>query len=95
MSNTDADSPVMWVPSMDVHLCRWFSNYQDAWEAREAEGGYLFPYKHHFFVTEADAIRELGLDPEDPDWELIGWDWVHPLESEAWERLKDKRELAV
>ena len=89
------ESPVMWVPAMEVYLNQWFSAYEEAWESREAGGGYLFPYRHHFFVTEADAVRELGLDPEDPDWELIGWDWVRPLDPEAWERLKEKRELAV
>jgi len=31
------------------------------------------PYRHHFFVAEGPAIRYLGLDPEDPDWERIGW----------------------
>jgi hypothetical protein len=40
------------------------------------------------------AIRELGLDPADPDWERIGWDWVRPRDADAWERLKLKREVA-
>ena len=95
MDTVDSESPVMYVPSMDVFVNRWFSRYEDAWEAREAEDGYLFPYRHHFFVTEADAVKELGLDPEDPDWELIGWDWVRPLDQEAWTRLKEKREAAL
>jgi hypothetical protein len=85
----------MWIPSMDVFLTRWFSTYHEAWEAREREGGYLFPYRHHFFVAEAEAVRELGLDPDDPDWELIGWDWVRPLDPEAWLRLKEKREIEI
>ena len=58
------------------------------------EGGYLFPYKNQFFVTESEAVRELGLDPKDPDCEVIGWDWVQPLDEKAWERLLEKRLLA-
>lgn len=85
----------MWVPAMDAHTIRWYSNYDEAWNTREAEGGFLFPYKQHFFIVEGDAVRELGLDPEDPDWEMIGWDWVQPLDTEAWERLKEKREQAL
>ncbi len=46
----------------------------------------------HFFVTFGEAIRELGLDPADPDWARIGWDWVCPRDAEAWQRLKIKRE---
>ena len=37
-------------------------------------------------------MRELGLDPEDPDWERIGHDWVRPQDREAWTRLCAKRE---
>jgi hypothetical protein len=80
---------------MDVFLNRWFTSYEDAYAAREAEGGYLFPYEHHFFVTTPTAIRELGLDPRDPDWERIGWNWVRPLDPDAWERLKERREIAA
>jgi hypothetical protein len=84
----------MYVPAMHVFLNRWFTNYEEARAARDTAGGYLFPYKNQFFVTDAGAVRELGLDPADPDWELIGWDWVCPRDPEAWERLKEKREIA-
>jgi hypothetical protein len=87
--------PLMWVPSMDVYLCRWFTSYEEARAAREIEGGYLFPFRHHFFVAPGGALRELGLDPTDPDWERIGWDWVRPLDRLAWERLNEKREIAA
>jgi hypothetical protein len=95
MNPVDAGSPLMWTPTMDVFLNVWFSSYDDAWEARERDGGYLFPYRHHFFLAPAEAVRELGLDPDDPDWELIGWDWVRPLDPDAWTRLKEKREQAL
>ena len=42
----------------------------------------------------ARAAREPGLDPLDPDWERIGWDWVRPLDTGAWQRLMTKREVA-
>lgn len=80
---------------MDVFLSRWFASYDEARAARQESGGFLLPYRHHFFVAEAPAIRYLGLDPEDPDWERIGWDWVRPLDDEAFARLKEKREIAA
>ena len=90
-----AEAPIMYVPRMDAILSRWFTTYEEARSAREAEGGYLLLYKNHYFVTTSEAIRELGLDPADPDWARIGWDWVFPRDSQAWQRLKAKRELAL
>ncbi len=84
----------MYVPRMDAFLNRWFTSYEAARTSLEAEGGYLLPYQNQVFVAEAGAIHELGLDPEDPDWERIGRDWVRPLDREAWERLVIKREIA-
>ncbi len=43
----------------------------------------------------AEGVRELGLDAEDPDGARIGWDRVKPAHTKAWERLKQKRELAL
>ena len=54
-------------------------------------GGYLLPYRHQFLVCESEAIRLLGLDPGDPDWERIGRDWVRPADRDAWRRLRDRR----
>lgn len=95
MTNSHQADPIMYVPRMDAILNRWFRNYTEARASLEAEGGYLLPYKNHFFVTLTEGIRDLGLDPEDPDWERIGWDWVQPKDREAWERLKEKRQQAV
>jgi hypothetical protein len=85
---------VMYVPRMDAILSRWFTVYDEARASLEAEGGYLLPYRRYFFVTTSEAIRELGLDPNDPDWARIGWDWVRPGDPEAWARLRQKRALA-
>jgi len=87
----DDPGPLMYVERMDAFLNQWFTSYDEARAVREAEGGYLLPYKTQFFVTVAAAIVELGLDPLDPDWERTGWDWVRPLDWEAWELLRDKR----
>jgi hypothetical protein len=95
MTNSEAESPIMYVARMDAVLNRWFRSYAEARASLDAEGGYLLPFKHQFFVTLSEGIRDLGLDPDDPDWERIGWDWVQPKDREAWERLKEKRELAV
>jgi hypothetical protein len=89
------EAPVMYVVRMDAIVNRWFTTYEEARASLESEGGYLFPYKNQFFVTLREGVRELGLDPDDPDWARIGWDWVMPADAEAWERLKNKRELAT
>jgi len=87
--------PVMWVGSMDAVVSRWFNDYERARASLHAEGGYLFPYESHYFVTFREGVRELGLDPDDPDWERIGWDWVRPADLAARKRLEAKRELAL
>lgn len=93
MQAADKNDTLMYAPGMHVFVNRWFRTYEEARASLESEGGFLFPYKHQFFVTESEAIRELGMDPDDADWELIGRDWVRPLDLEAWERLKKKRML--
>jgi hypothetical protein len=80
---------------MGAFLNRWFVDYDEAAASRRAEGGYLLPYRRQFFVTTADAVRELGLDPDDPDWARIGFDWVRPLDVEAHLRLCRVRQRVV
>ena len=90
---TQGEGPIMFVRGMDAILSRWFITYEEARASLEREGGYLLPYRNQYFVTSSEAIRELGLDPADPDWAKIGWDWVRPKDTEAWQRLRAKREL--
>jgi hypothetical protein len=92
MTGANQDEPTMYVPRMDAVLNRWFTTYAEARSSLESEGGYLLPFKSQFFVTLREGIRELGLDPDDPDWALIGWDWVEPKDRDAWKGLKEKRE---
>ena len=87
------DSGTAWYPSrLDVYLNLWFASYEEARKAREEEGGYLLPYKKNFFVCPPGAIRMIGLDPDDPDWELVGWDCARPRDEEACRRLCEKRD---
>ncbi|MEM6453804.1 MAG: hypothetical protein AAF772_01790 [Acidobacteriota bacterium] len=93
----DADLPrdLMYVRGHDVLLNRWFARYDEAAASRADAGGYLLPYRHQFFVCEAEGIRLLGLDPDDPDWARIGWDWVQPRDPVAWQRLHAARLRAI
>lgn len=95
MTESHDEKQFMYVPRMDAVLSRWFTSYEAALSSLGSEGGYLLPYKGQFFVTSGEGIRELGLDPDDPDWARIGWDWVRPKDREAWERLRGKRERAM
>ena len=78
-------------PQLDVFLNHWFARYDEARAWLEREGGFLLPYRHHFFVCQAEAIRVMGLDPDDPDWKKVGWDCARPADHEAYERLYAKR----
>ena len=82
-------------PDLDVFLNRWFSSYEEARGSLESEGGFLLSYRRHFFVCEAGAIRAMGLEPDDPDWERVGRDCARPADEEAFRRLCEKREQAV
>src|SRR5204862_7040692 len=81
--------------NLDVFLNHWVSNYDDVRASRDHHGGFLLPYQNHFFVCQPDVIAALGLDPEDSDWEKIGYDCAHPNDEDAFERLREKREGVV
>lgn len=90
------DGETLWYPpTLDVFLNQWFSNYEEARAALESGGGFLLPYRRHFFVCQPEAIRAMGLDPEDPDWEKAGRDGARPADAEAFGRLREKRERAA
>lgn len=66
---------------------QWFSNYQEAKEILKTSGGYLLPYQQQFFICEGGYIDYLGLNPADPNWEKIGYNWVEPQDIGAWQEL--------
>jgi hypothetical protein len=90
-----ADGREMYERGLSVLLNRWFATYEEARRSLEEDGGFLLPFDSQFFICEAEGIRVLGLNPDDPDWERIGCDWVKPRDAEAWSRLKQKREQAL
>ena len=73
-----------------VHWNIWSASYDEARNIRQQHGGYLLAYRRHFFITDRHFIKTLGLNPDDPDWELIGRDWVKPRRWDARERLYGK-----
>lgn len=91
----DPGPPPFHTPRLDSCLNRWFTVHAEALESLRREGGYLLPYRGQFFVTEAEGILALGLDPGDPDWSAIGFDLVKPLDAPARERLCRKRRAAI
>lgn len=94
MNETDQDT-LWYQTSLDVFLNRWYSDYAEAQSSRERHGGFLLPFKNHFFVCASDVISALGLDPYDPDWEKIGWNAAQPANIEAYQRLREKRKGVV
>jgi hypothetical protein len=74
----------------DAHWNIWSASYAEARAIREQHGGYLLAYRRHFFIVDRYFIETLGLQPDDPDWELIGRDWVKPAHVDARERLYGK-----
>ena len=71
-------------------LNQWFATYAEAKSYQQLNGGFLLPFKNQFFICDADYIVNLGFDPEDAGWKLIGYDWAHPDNKEAWQRLYKK-----
>ncbi|WP_454785272.1 hypothetical protein [Legionella sp. WA2024007413] len=68
----------------------WFAQYTEAKAHQRTQGGFLLPFKNQFFICDADYIHNLGFNPEDEDWKLIGYDWVNPERKDAWKRLYKK-----
>ena len=68
----------------------WFKTYEEAAAVREAKSGYLLAYRRQYLVVDAFYLEALGLDPADPDWAAMGFDWVRPRDVAARTRLYAK-----
>ncbi len=73
-------------------LNEWYGSYETAKEALDKqlldkESSYLLPYKSQFFICGADYIIALGLDPDDTNWQAIGYNWAKPKDETAWQEL--------
>ncbi|HYW73318.1 MAG TPA: hypothetical protein VE961_20015 [Pyrinomonadaceae bacterium] len=92
----EKDNSELWYhPHLDVFLNRWYADYDAARASLERDGGFLLPYRRHFFVCQPEVISALGVDPDDPDWQAIGRDCARPRDAAAFERLRQKREKVV
>jgi hypothetical protein len=84
------DTEAFFDATRGILLNRWFASYPEAAESLRRDGGYLFPFREQFFITEAGFITALGVDPADPDWARMGFNWVEPLDPAARSRLEQK-----
>src|SRR5436190_6451023 len=58
------------------HLNLWYKTHDEAETVRRTRGGYLLAYRKQFLVVESPYIEGLGLDPNDPDWKDLDFDWT-------------------
>ena len=77
-------------PRCSTHLNHWFTDYTEAAAKRAELHGYLLGFKQQFVVVDRLFIDTLGLDPADPDWGAIGFDWIRPSDPAARVRLYEK-----
>ena len=70
-----------------AYLNRWFRDLETAEESLRAEGGWLFPYRHQYFICEAGFLDARGIPSDDPDWARIGHNWAKPADPAAHARL--------
>lgn len=90
----EATGDEVYAPRVSLYLNLWFAEHAEARQVLAAQGGYLLPYRRYCYITSAEGVRELGLDPDDPDWARIGFDWLQPADREAHARLQARwREL--
>lgn len=72
------------------YLNHWTRDYAQAAALRADRGTYLLAYRGDYFLAERPFIQALGLDPDDPDWQEMGFDWAKPSSPEARTRLYSK-----
>jgi len=87
---TDDFGTLLYPSTCYGHWNIWSAHYDEASSIRAQHGGYLLAYRRQFLVVDRHYIDSLGLDPDDPDWALIGRDWVKPAEVAARTRLYEK-----
>lgn len=73
----------------------WYSTYEEAKSYLRKNSDYLLPYEQQFFICGIDYIEALGIDREDPDLKLVGFDWFAPKDSKALARIKLKITNAI
>ena len=90
------DTARLFPEKSDIFLNIWFRTYEDARAAREGQPDLLlFPHGQQFVLCEPALLGWLGADPQDPDWDMIGRDWVRPLDEAARSRLAARLHKAI
>jgi len=68
-------------------LNHWFRDHASAARHLASHGGWLFPWRHQFFVGGDEAVLALGLSLDDADLALVGRDLARPGDPAAYARL--------
>lgn len=91
-SDDDIAATELYRPGIsEFNLNIWCASYEQAKDyQRTHKGLFLLQYKGKSFLAQAPHIIGIGLDPNDPDWEKIDWDWVKPADDAAKARLRKK-----
>ena len=89
-AQSDDFGTLLYPATCSGHWNIWSAAYAEAAEIRAAHGGYLLAYKRQFLIVDRDYVDSMGLDPDDPDWNRIGRDWVRPKQADARARLYRK-----
>lgn len=76
--------------SVHVHWNIWVASYDEAITIQQTHGGFILGYKNQYIVVDEDYIKDLGLDPNDVDFEEMGRDWIKPKSNHARIRLFGK-----
>lgn len=84
---TERFGSLLYGPACWAHTNIWSTSYEEASSIRAEHGGWLIPYEHQFVIVDRHFLESLGLDPDDPDWEVMGRDWISPRNEAARARL--------
>ncbi len=87
------DQGTFWyAPRCSTLLSRWFARHDEAVQALSEDAvGVLLPYRRQFVLVGDGFLRELGLDPDSPQWAALGRDLVGGAGQPAWEDLAWQR----
>jgi hypothetical protein len=86
---------VLWCPpGSSAFWHNWCKTHEEARKYLQANGGYLLTAHGKWFIAERGYIEHLGLNPDDPRWEAIGFDVYEPKDTAACDGLVADRKAA-
>jgi hypothetical protein len=86
---------VLWCPpGSSAFWHNWCKTHEEARTYLDANDGYLLAAHGRCFIAERGYIESLGLDPDDPRWEAIGFDVYQPKDAIAHDGLIADRKTA-